>query len=437
MDWVVETVPWAIVALLMTLAALSLPWRRQRTFTIRQVVPATREDVWSVYKFDPANPRSAAVYPNIVEHRCLGGEPLVEEFVIDGSRGHRTQMLTLRGEVLHETPGERNATRLVRIGERPYPFGREHVADIAFADHADGTLATMTWQGETLTLWQYLMLRIGTAGYLGRLAKYSAPDAKLPATGGRRRPWANLALTALAVASFVLWFGWQGAGLIVGTLVVHEFGHWLAFRVTGHPAPRVVLIPFLGGAALGNHPHRTQLDAAFVALMGPAFSVVPLALLLGTLWLLVPWVFSGAVDGWAHLLRHFPEPERYGRDIARAIFILSVVNLLQLLPILPLDGGHVLRAAMQSAGARAARWTVMGFAAAGMAGALWLGDYILAAVGGLGLAGAWHMDGGPTEVRPIGRAGLAVIGLGYLATAAVHMAAIHFSLRAFDIAIGF
>jgi Zn-dependent protease len=281
------------------------------------------------------------------------------------------------------------------------------------------------------------MVRIGTAGYLGRIAKFSPPDAKLPASNARRRPWFNIVLTLLAILSFAMSFGWKGAGFIVGTLVVHEFGHWLAFRITGHPTPRVMLIPFLGGVAMGNHPHRTHFDGAFVALMGPAFSIVALAALFGALWLTVPWPFVEAIDGWAQLLRDFPEPERYGRDIARAIFILSVVNLIQLLPIFPLDGGQVLRAAMQSAGTKTARWTVMVFAAAGVGAALWLGDYVIAAVATLGFAGAWHIDAGPSEVRPMGRPGLAVIGAGYVATALIYLVAIQFSLRAFDISLGF
>lgn len=437
MDWLAELVPVAITALLLTLAALSLPWRRRRSFTVRQVVAAPRAAVWAAYKFDADNPHSAAIYPHVVEHRYFGGHPPAEEFDLDASRGHRTQLVTIRSETLSRIPGERDVSRLVQYGDKPYPFGPDHQSDILFRDHPDGTVATLTWQGETLSLWQYLMLRIGTTGYLGRIARYSPPDAKLPDSGRRRRPWFSIALTALAILSFAMWFGWKGAGFIVGILVMHEFGHWLAFRITGHPAPRVVLIPFLGGAATGNHPHRTQFDAAFVALMGPAFSMVALAGLLGALWLVVPWPFVDGIDGWAKLLRHFPAPERYGREIARAVLILSVVNLIQLLPVLPLDGGQVLRAAMQSAGTKLARWTVMGFAAAGVATALWLGDYVIAAVATLGFAGAWHIDAGPSEVRPMGRAGLAVIGIGYLVTALVYLVAVQFSLHAFDIAISF
>ena len=56
---------------------------------------------------------------------------------------------------------------------------------------------------------------------------------------------------------------------------LHEFGHWIAMRFTGQPAPRIMLVPFFGGVTLANHPHKTLFRDAFCALMGAGVSALP------------------------------------------------------------------------------------------------------------------------------------------------------------------
>ena len=88
-------------------------------------------------------------------------------------------------------------------------------------------------------------------------------------------PWKSLSLTTLAVASFILLFGWVFALILTIAIIIHEYGHWLAMRMTGQPKPRIMLIPFLGGVAVPNHPYKSQFDDAFVSLMGAGLSLIP------------------------------------------------------------------------------------------------------------------------------------------------------------------
>ena len=60
---------------------------------------------------------------------------------------------------------------------------------------------------------------------------------------------------AVATGLVTLWtfafaFGWVVAFMLVAALLVHEFGHLLAYRLIGQPWGRMVFLPFLGAIAV-------------------------------------------------------------------------------------------------------------------------------------------------------------------------------------------
>ena len=132
-------------------------------------------------------------------------------------------------------------------------------------------------------------------------------------------------------------------------------------------------------------------------------------------------------------LSNLNPPQSYVGVMALLAMAVGALNLLQLIPILPLDGGQVLRATMQSFGAVWARRILLAAAALGVLGSAWIGDYIIAAVAVLGGVGAWHMDTEPSDVRPMGVLATSVIGVGYAVTLAVHAGATIFGLWALGI----
>src|SRR5262249_10532684 len=158
------------------------------------------------------------------------------------------------------------------------------------------------------------------------------------------------ALSLVALASFALWLGWMAALLLAAVLFVHEFGHWLAMRLTGQPSPRMMLLPFFGGVTLANHPHRTLFDDAVCALMGAGISALPCLASLIVAWQMGPFRQDDGVWRWMMMIA----------------FAFGTLNLLQLLPFLPLDGGQVLRALMQSFHAAWARRILIGISAGGV-----------------------------------------------------------------------
>ena len=102
---------------------------------------------------------------------------------------------------------------------------------------------------------------------------------------------------------------------IFGSVALHELGHSVVARAKGGYIHEIVLYPFGGAAKISNIPKR-PVDEIFVALAGPAVSLI--------LWMLFRSIaglqFLGYVNG--------------------MLFLFNV------LPVFPMDGGRVLRAAL-------------------------------------------------------------------------------------------
>jgi Zn-dependent protease len=167
---------------------------------------------------------------------------------------------------------------------------------------------------------------------------------------------------------------------LIGCVVLHELGHSLAARQLGVGVRDITLLPFGGMARLEVTPGRgAPGDATAIALAGPAVSGA-LSLLL----LPLAWIASGAGQvGPAALLRAWGQP-----GLAGFLTTLWLANLLlaglNLLPVMPLDGGRALRAALAPAvGERAALrlGASLGVLLAIIGGAigLWLAQWWLAA----------------------------------------------------------
>jgi Zn-dependent protease len=128
-----------------------------------------------------------------------------------------------------------------------------------------------------------------------------------------------------------LLIGW--VAIVVVSILVHELGHAFAFLAFGS-RPSIVLYG-LGGVTSGAAPER-RWQSVIVSLAGPLLPFV----LMGA-----PAIVLSATD-WAEATDH--------REILLRMVVWVNVwwGLLNLLPLLPLDGGHV---AEEFIGARAAR----------------------------------------------------------------------------------
>jgi Zn-dependent protease len=130
----------------------------------------------------------------------------------------------------------------------------------------------------------------------------------------------DLMTSLIACASFIAIWGWEGGLLLIPMVLLHEYGHVLAYRMTGKTGNRMMLVPFFGGIAIASEPHKSEFERAFCAIMGPAICL-PLSAVLTAIAYFNP---DGTIGWWA----------TYGA------FICASMNAANLLPLLPLDGGH-------------------------------------------------------------------------------------------------
>lgn len=136
-------------------------------------------------------------------------------------------------------------------------------------------------------------------------------------------------LAGASVIAYSWLFSWEFALLLLMSLVIHEYGHVWAMRSVGIPTRGFYLIPFVGGAAVPERAFGSRLDELFVALAGPAFGLAQAALFY-VLYVAYGHPLLGAAAGW-----------------------VAVLNLVNLIPITPLDGGRIVKCATMSIGSRA------------------------------------------------------------------------------------
>lgn len=137
--------------------------------------------------------------------------------------------------------------------------------------------------------------------------------------------WSSPVLLALSVAAIVLAFGtrWSTAISVTAVLVVHELGHAAVMRMVGMKLRGFLFLPLLGAATVPEHSFATRWNEARVTLAGPATGLPT----------------AGAIV----LLLVAPTAEWIGRGaLGLALLWALGVNLLNLVPVLPLDGGRVL-----------------------------------------------------------------------------------------------
>ncbi len=122
-----------------------------------------------------------------------------------------------------------------------------------------------------------------------------------------------------SLAAYSWLFSMQFAIALLLCLVFHEYGHIKAMKYFGLKTKGIYLIPFIGGLALSDDKINTRWQDVVISIMGPFFGLIlSLACLVGY-WLTDLEILAGL-----------------------AVFN-ALLNLFNMLPVLPLDGGHVLK----------------------------------------------------------------------------------------------
>jgi Zn-dependent protease/cell wall assembly regulator SMI1 len=136
----------------------------------------------------------------------------------------------------------------------------------------------------------------------------------------------QLLLFTFSIALFVglgaLFWGMALAVSILIVVLVHEFGHFLAMRAFGYRNVHILALPLVGGVTIGQDVNPGATKRAWMSLMGPLPGIV-----IG--WGLLAIVILGGMSSpWLLPLA--------------STFLF--VNYLNVLPVPPLDGAHVVEA---------------------------------------------------------------------------------------------
>ena len=145
-----------------------------------------------------------------------------------------------------------------------------------------------------------LLLGLLAAGKLGQVAL----------TGGTM---------LLSVFAYAFIYGWRYAVGFVALIFVHEMGHFIAARRSGLAVGAPVFIPFVGAWIALKDAELDPETEAHVALAGPVL---------------------GSVGAFACYLVAASSGERLWYALAYAGFF---INLFNLIPLRPLDGGRIVR----------------------------------------------------------------------------------------------
>jgi Zn-dependent protease len=167
---------------------------------------------------------------------------------------------------------------------------------------------------EPRTGWRRALGPLAVLGAL--LAKFKGvllllPKLKLLTTSGSM---------LVSVAAYSLIWGWQFAAGFVLLLLVHEMGHVIQLRREGIEASAPMFIPFLGAVVAAKSLGDDAAAEARVGLAGPVLGSLGAALLVPV------WLATGN-DFWQALA-----------------FTGFFLNLFNLVPVIPLDGGRAMAA---------------------------------------------------------------------------------------------
>lgn len=130
----------------------------------------------------------------------------------------------------------------------------------------------------------------------------------------------KVGLAAASLAGYAAIWNWKFGLLLMIAVGFHESGHVWAMKKMGIKTKGFYFLPFIGGAAIAEENYRTYGENAYIAIMGPVWGAL-MAWGAGALYWTTGNPMWAAAGAW-----------------------MATLNLFNLLPITPLDGGQLMRA---------------------------------------------------------------------------------------------
>lgn len=149
------------------------------------------------------------------------------------------------------------------------------------------------------------------------------PPKYMPETG-KEQIWLRsvLSLAAYLVMGYYFFPGYKTLLVITIIVMIHELGHFIAMKAYRYNELGIFFIPLLGAYVSGNKREVSQKQSAVILLAGPLPGI-----LIGTL---------------LYLLDQEQQLYFLQLSLSKIGILFILLNLLNLLPVYPLDGGQLL-----------------------------------------------------------------------------------------------
>jgi Zn-dependent protease len=120
-----------------------------------------------------------------------------------------------------------------------------------------------------------------------------------------------------SLGAYALLYGWKFAAVFIYLIFVHEMGHLIAAKRKGVATSPAIFIPFVGALISMKQQPRDAATEAYLAYGGPLAGLIS--------FLPAVWLYEATGDPFWSLV----------------IFTGALLNLFNLLPVSPLDGGRI------------------------------------------------------------------------------------------------
>lgn len=140
----------------------------------------------------------------------------------------------------------------------------------------------------------------------------------------RRERKGHISITVLSMIIFAITFSliiedYLLIAILVGVLLFHELGHFTVMKIFGYKNLKMLFLPFLGAMVSGKKKVYSQIEGAIMLLAGPVPGIIVGYFLLEL--------------GWSSEM-----------PILVQLGVISILlNVMNLIPIDPLDGGQLVR----------------------------------------------------------------------------------------------
>lgn len=140
----------------------------------------------------------------------------------------------------------------------------------------------------------------------------------------KRKSNGHISVTVLSMVIFAITFSlilddYYLIGILLGVLLFHELGHFLMMKLFNYEELNMLFIPFMGAMVSGRKKKYSQVESSLMVIAGPLPGI-----LLGASLILYGWV----------------QPTSLSIQLGSILILLNVMNLI---PIDPLDGGQLMR----------------------------------------------------------------------------------------------